>query len=151
VRSLAHSKEILSKEIPMADKTYVNVATTTVKDVFDPKYKSSLPKTITESISKAIDRSAKFTTKPPSDKKAGGFFVTASVSLKNTGKQLQATISVPYTTWPGKSILGTVSEEADMDLDDPDKVSDDDVDAVIQAVLKDAQADLLKALEKQLK
>ncbi len=135
----------------MADKTYVNVATINVKDIFDPKYKSSLPKTMTTSICKALDGSSKFTTKPPSDKKAEGFFVSGTVSLKKTGKGIEATLSLPMATWPGKSMFGAVSEEAAIELDDPSKVSDDDVDAVIEALLKDAQSDLIKALEKRLK
>jgi hypothetical protein len=60
----------------MSDKTYVCVAPVVIKQAFDNKYKSTLPKRMGDSIAEAIDRSSKLTTEPPKDKKAEGFYLT---------------------------------------------------------------------------
>src|SRR5262249_61017645 len=114
----------------MADKTYVEVDTIAIKEVFDGKYKSTLPKRMTPAIEKAIDRSSKLTTKPPADKKAEGFYLTGSLSLKQTDKGIEAKLSMVLATWPKKSIFGSASSAASTEVANPDK-SDREVDAVI--------------------
>src|SRR5206468_7298666 len=99
-------------EFPMPDKTYVCVDSITVKDTFDSKYKSTLPKRVTAAFEKAIDRSSKLTTKPPSDKKAEGFYLTGTLSLKKTDQGVEAKLSMVLATWPKKSIFGAANSEA---------------------------------------
>jgi hypothetical protein len=134
----------------MADKTYVCVDTISIKDTFDSKYKSTLPKRIGTAFEKAIDRSSKLTTKPPSDKKAEGFYLTGTLSLKKTDKGVEAKLSMVLATWPKKSMFGAANREASTEVSNPDKI-DKDVDAIIDALLDDAPAEVVKTLEKKLK
>ena len=134
----------------MADKMYVCVAPVGVS-AFDSKYKSSLPKVLNAAFAKAIDRSSRLTTKAPSDKKEEGFYLDGSVSLKKTAKGIAAELSMAMASWPGKSIFGTASSKASVEVDDPSKISDDDVDAAIQALLDDVQPKVIKELEKRAK
>ena len=134
----------------MPDKMYVNVDPISFKDTFDDKYKSSLPKRITAAFEKAIDRSSKLTTKPPADKKAEGFYLTGSLSVKKTDKGIEAKLSMVLATWPKKSIFGSANSEASTEVANPDKV-DREVDAVIDALLDDAQTQVVKTFEKRAK
>jgi hypothetical protein len=134
----------------MPDKTYVSVDPITIKETFDGKYKSTLPKRMTAAFEKAIDRSSKLTTKPPADKKAEGFCLTGSLSLKQIDKGIEAKLSMVLATWPKKSIFGSASSEASTEVANPDKV-DREVDAVIDALLDDAQPQVVKTFEKRAK
>ena len=134
----------------MPDKTYVNVDTIAIKDSFDAKYKSSLPKRIGTAFEKAIDRSSKLTTKEPSDKKAEGLYLTGSLSLKRTDKGVSAKLSMVLATWPKKSMFGTANSEASTEVGNPNKI-DKDVDAVIDALLDDLQSKVVKEFEKRAK
>jgi hypothetical protein len=132
----------------MADKTYVCVAPLGVKEAFDNKYKSSLPKVMNASFAKAIDRSSKLTTKAPSDKKAEGFYLDGSLSLKRTDKGIDAELKMAIADWPKKSIFATASSKAGAQVGNPDKI-DKDVDDVISALLDDVQSKVIKELEKR--
>jgi hypothetical protein len=137
----------------MADKTYVDVDTIDVKDpksAFDGKYKSGLPKRMNAVFEKAINRSSKLTTKPPSDKKAEGFYLTGTLTLMKTDKSIEAKLSMVLATWPKKSMFGAANSEASTEVSNPDKI-DKDVDAVIDALLDDAQTQVVKAFEKKAK
>ena len=59
----------------------VCVAPMTVKDAFDSKYKTSLPKVMREALTKAVDRSSKLTTKAPSSKDKEGFYLDGGLTL----------------------------------------------------------------------
>jgi hypothetical protein len=135
----------------MAEKTYVEVATVNVKETFDNKFKAKLQKYLTEGIEEAVDKSSKLTTKPPKDKKAEGFYLAGSVSLKQTKKGIEAELSTALASWPGKSIFGTATSKASMEVDDPDNVSDKDVEALLDALLSSFKAKVIKELEKQAK
>jgi hypothetical protein len=132
----------------MADKTYVAVSIS-VKDAFDNKHKSSLPKDIKESFNKAIDKSSKLTSKQPSDKKAESLSLDGGLSLTKTKKGIEAKISIAMAK--DRSIFGTANSQAAIELDDPDKVTDSDVDDLVQALLKDVQPKVIKELEKKAK
>jgi hypothetical protein len=134
----------------MPDKTYVNVDTIAVKDIFDSRYKSTLPRRIGTAFEKAIDRSSKLTTKPPADKKAEGFYLTGTVSLTKTDKGIEAKLSMVLATWPKKSMFAMPNFEASTEVANPAKI-DKDVDAVIDALLDDAQTQVIKLLEKRAK
>ena len=106
----------------MAEPTipvYVEVANFIVKDTFDPKYKSSLPKLMIEAANKTIDAKYKrrATIKKPSDKTSPAIFLTGSLSLKTSAKGLTADISIPFGTLDlaknQRSIKGSWSESAD--------------------------------------
>jgi hypothetical protein len=132
----------------MAGKTYVCVAPIKVTAVFDSKYKSPLAKRMTAAFEKAIKSSSKLTTKPPADKKAEGFYLTGSLSLKKTDKGIEAKLSMVLATWPKKSMFAMPNFEASTEVANPDKK---DVDAVIDALLGDAQAQVIELLEKRAK
>ena len=91
----------------MPDKTYVFVAAIAVKEAFDNKYKSSLPKRIADAIGDAIDRSPKLTTKPPKDKKAEGFYVAGDFWLRKTDKGIEAELKTVLAEWPRKKMFGS--------------------------------------------
>jgi len=105
---------------------------------------------MTAELERAIDRSSKLTTEPPADKKAEGFYLTGSLSLKKTDKGIEAKLSMPLATWPKKSIFGVASSQAIVEVTNPAKI-DKDVDAVVDALLDDARAQVIKALEKRAK
>src|ERR1043165_7546275 len=93
----------------MADKIYVGVEAV-VKDAFDKKYKSTLPKPMKAAIEKVINSSSKLTTKPAPDKNTKGFYVTASlVSMtkdeKSKPPMLAAQASLAVATWPEMSMF----------------------------------------------
>jgi hypothetical protein len=134
----------------MSDKTYVCVPPVGVKETFDNKYKSTLPKMINAALAKAIDHSSKLTTKPPSDKKEEGFYLDGSLSLKRTAKGIEAELKMVMADWPKKSIFGTASSKAGTDVANPAKI-DADVDAVIESLLDDVQAKVFKEFEKRAK
>ena len=134
----------------MADKTYVEVDTIAIKEVFDGKYKSTLPKRMTAAIEKAMDRSSKLTTKPPADKKAEGFYLTGSLSLKKTDQGIEAKLSMVLANWPKKSMFAMPNFEASTKVANPAKI-DKDVDAVLDALLDNAQTEVVKVLEKRVK
>src|SRR5262245_35177967 len=135
-------------EVPMAGKTYVCVAPVVMKDSFDNKYKSSLPKRVTDALAKAVDRSSKLTTKPPSDKKAEGFYLTGNLSLTKTDKGVKAERTMVLADGPKKSIFGGASSQASTEVRNPDKI-DKDVDAIIDALIDDVQSKVIKEFEKR--
>src|SRR5437868_6815742 len=92
-------------------KKYVCVATFGVKEAFDNKYKSTLPKVMKAAAEKAINASSKLTTKPPADKTEEGFYVDGnlnSLTKTDNGKaiRLQAKVIAQLATWPKKSMFG---------------------------------------------
>jgi len=131
----------------MANKTYVCVGGVSLKETFDNKYKTILPKKMKAALQKAMDRSAKLTTKPPSDKKAKGFYVDGSVTLKKTANGIEAEIQVVLAHWPDKTIFTAPSKtKATTTVSNPAKI-DQDVDAVIEALLDAVAAKVIKVLE----
>jgi hypothetical protein len=134
-------------EVPMADKTFVFVAPVAVKEVFDSKYKSTAPKRLNEALAKAINRSSKLTTKPPADKKAEGFYLDGSLTLKKTDKGIEAELKMVMADWPKKSIFATASTKASVEGGDSDK----DVNALLDALVDGVQAKVLKEFENRVK
>jgi hypothetical protein len=129
----------------MADKTYVAVSIG-VKEVFDNKYKASA-EDIKKSFTTAIDKSSKLTSKPPADKKAESLSIDGSLALTKTKKGIEGKISIAMAK--NRSIFGTANSQAPLPLDDPDKVTDRDVDDVVKALIKDVTPKVVKELEKK--
>ena len=135
----------------MADKRYVCVAPA-VKDAFDKKYKSSLPKVIKAAVEKAINSSSKLTTKPPADKNTKGFFLATSLaSLDKDDKAKPATLegqaSIAVATWPDESIFATAKGSAKTQVGNPNKL-DDDVAALVEDLFDDViKRQVIKVLE----
>jgi hypothetical protein len=132
----------------MADKTYVCVAPVAVKEAFDNKYKSTLPKLIRDGLGDAVDRSSKLTTKPPADKTAEGFYVAGEVWLTKTDKGIEAEASVVLADWPKKKMFSNKDSKASADVPNPAKI-DQKVNEVIGAILEHLQANVVKELEKR--
>jgi hypothetical protein len=131
----------------MSDKTYVNVAPVAVKEVFDSKYKATAPKRLNAALANAINHSSKLTTKPPADKKAEGFYLDGSLTLKKTAKGIEAELKMVLADWPKKSIFSTASTKALVEDGDSDK----DVDAALDALVDGVQAKVLKEFENRAK
>jgi hypothetical protein len=134
-----------------APKTYVDIEKMVVKDVFDSKYKSSLPQIMQKAAEKAVKSSGKLTLDQPKDKGAKGYTIDGSlVSLgpDKSGKQLQGECSMAISTWPGKSIKAMPSGKAGLAIDDPGKIVAGDVQAVAEAVVEAAMNAATKYMEK---
>ena len=130
----------------MAAKTAVYVNPISVKAPFDKKFESSLPKQVKEGLEKAIDKSSKLES---SDDKKASLSLNGNLKLTCDKKQLEAALSVVLCK--DRSIFGGADNSAAMEVDDPAKVSADDVDALVEAILKDVGPDVVKELEKKLK
>jgi hypothetical protein len=132
-------------------KTYVDIEKMAVKDVFDSKYKSSLPQIMQKAAEKAVKSSGKLTLDRPKDKGAKGYSLDGSlVSLgpDKSGKQLQGECSMAISTWPGRAIKAMPSGKAGLAIEDPGKIAAADVQAVAEAVVEAAMNAATKYMEK---
>jgi len=134
-------------------KKYVCVSNFGVKDAFDNKYKSSLPKVMKAAAEKAINASSKLTTKPPADKTEEGFYVDGNLnSLTKTenGKMigLQAKVMAQLATWPKKSMFAFPSAGAKIDGADEKKM-DRDVEDLVTSLIEGVMETAIKELEKR--
>jgi hypothetical protein len=132
-------------------KTYVNVQKMSVKDVFDQKYKNSLPAVMQKCAEKAVKGDSKLTLDEPKGKDAKGWSLDGSlVSLgpDKTGKKLAGEVSLVISTWPGKSIKAMPSGKASIAIDDPDKIAADDVQALTAALMEAAMDTATDFMEK---
>jgi len=132
-------------------QTYVDVEKLVVKDVFDSKYKNSLPPIIQKVAEGAVKSSSKLTLDKPKDKGAKGYTLDGSiVSLgpDKSGKQLQGECSLVISTWPGKSVKAMPSGKAGIPIDDPAKIADADVQAIAKAAVASAMDSATKYMEK---
>lgn len=134
----------------MADKTYVCVPPIEVKEIFDAKYKSTVPKRVNEALAQAINRSSKLTTKPPADKKAEGFYAAGDLWLRQTDKGIEAELSMVLADWPSKKMFSNKRSKAGPEVPNPAKI-DQTVDEVVAAMLEHVQANVVKELEKRAK
>ena|ERR1043166_6920877 len=134
-------------------KKYVCVANFGVKEAFDNKYKSSLPKVMKAAAEKAINASSKLTTKPPADKKEEGFYLDGSLSsLSKTASgnaiNLEAKIMAALATWPKKAMFAFPSAESELQGADQKKL-DRDVEDLIKGLMDGVMETAIKELEKR--
>jgi hypothetical protein len=131
-------------------KTYVNVVKPAVKDVFDAKYKNSLPPIMLKAMEKAVKSSGKLTLDQPKDTSAKGWSVDGSlVSLgpDKAGKKLQAECSLVVSTWPGKSIKAMPSGKGAIAISGG-SADAGDVQALAEAVVSGAMDKAVDYMEK---
>jgi hypothetical protein len=132
-------------------KNYVYVANFGVKDAFDNKYKSTLPKVMKSLAEKMVNGSSKLTTKPPADKKEEGFYLDGSLTslskTENGAIGLKAKIMMTLATWPKKSMFAFPSAEGSVESDE--KRLDRDVGELVTALLEDLMTTSVKELEKR--
>ena len=133
----------------MADKTYVEVAKVNVKEIFDNKFKSKVQTDLTDGMNDAVDKSSKLTTKEPKDKKTEGFYIAGSVAVTLENGVLAFKLNTALASWPGKSIFGNATTSYGESIDDPDNVTDKDIDTVLAKLLKKFADNVVKALERQ--
>jgi hypothetical protein len=134
-----------------ASKTYVEIAKMSVKDAFDAKYTSTLPKVMEKAAEKAIKASSQLTLDPPKEKGATGFSLDGSlvsIGPDKTGKKLEGKFSAAISTWPGKSIKAMPSSNAGMPVSDPKKIDAGDVEAVAESLVESAMKEAVKYMEK---
>jgi len=132
----------------MAEKTKTYVAVEIgVKEAFDNKYKSTLPKTIKEAFEEAIEKSAILTTKA-SDKK-GSLALDGNLSLTKTEDGMAGKLSIAMSK--DRSIFATATSQTSFGEMDPAKIKSSDVDDLIEEILKDAKPKVIKALETKAK
>ena len=138
-----------TKEDTMPDKMYVCVAPIGV-EAFDSKYKSTLPRLMKDKFERAINNSSKLTTKPPADKTAEGFYLDGNLSLKKTDKGIDGKMDMALASWPKKAIFGTATNKAFTDVPNPARI-DGDVTALVDAIMDDVKAKVIKTLEGRVK
>ena len=87
----------------MADpKTYVQVNTFAIKEIFDSKHKSRVQALMTKTAEQAVKGSSKLTLDAPKEKGAKGWSLDSSlVSLgpDKAGKKFGANVSMSISTW----------------------------------------------------
>ena len=133
----------------MAEKKYVCITPVVVTVTFDNKYKSSVPRRVTEVIRKAIVRSSKLTTSPPADRNHEGFYLEGSVVLEKVNDQeIIAEMKLGLGTWPNKRIFATVTGRNDGSSNVPrlDPLVDNTVDSMVERMLR---RQVLKEFEKR--
>ena len=134
-----------------ASKTYVDIAKMSVKDAFDAKYKSSLPKVMQKAAEAAVKKSGSLTLDQPKEKGATGFSIDGSlvsIGPDKTGKKLEGKFSAAISTWPGKSIKAMPSSNASMAIPGPDKIDAGDVEALAENLVESAMKEAVKYMEK---
>jgi hypothetical protein len=132
-------------------KIYVNVQKLAVKDVFDAKYKNSLPAIMQKAAEKAVKSSSKLTLDEPKDKNAKGYSLDGSlVSLgpDKSGKKLAGEVLMSLSTWPGRSIKAMPTGKASIAIDDPGKIDPGDVTALAEACIEGAMKEATGYMEK---
>jgi len=130
----------------MADKTYVSVGAVEIEEIFDNKYKSTLPKLIQEALNTAIDRSSKLTTDTPDPKKVKGFYVAPGLRLAKTDQGIEGELKTVLGLWPSKQFFATKSSKAPIAVPNPAKLPKK-VDELMAEILKHAQENVVKDLE----
>lgn len=140
----------------MADKkTYVCVAAIAVKDLFDDKYKATLPKLMKATIEAAVNKSPKLTTKPPADKTEEGFYIAGTLGpLTNptvgSRVDISAKVSLVLASWPKKSMFAFPNAEASFQGIDAKKIDKEVEELVIKTILEPMMKDdVIKLLEKR--
>ncbi len=134
-----------------APKTYVNIQKMAIKDVFDTKYKSSLPAILQKAVEKSVKASGKLTLDEPKGKDAKGYTLDGSlVALgpDKSGKKLAGEFSMAISTWPGHSIKAMPTGKASLEIEDAAKVDAGDVQALAEALVDGAMKEATKYMEK---
>ena len=135
----------------MADgKTYVEICTFSVKEIFDDNHKSRVINLMTTAAEAAVKKSGKLSLDKPMDKGAKGWNVVGSlVSLgpSKDGKKFGAKVSLVVATWPGKSIKAMPSGEAAFASEPGGKISASDVDDVAKSAVAQAMQSAVKFME----
>jgi hypothetical protein len=125
---------------------YVEIDRVTVKEVFDDKHKTALAKTAEQAMLAAIK--GKLTGTKPKDKNTRGYSLSLNVfmTLDEKSKKLAGKCEVLINIWPQKLLHANSSSSASTKVD-PAKVSKGDVEAVMDAVMKQAVATAGKHME----
>ena len=139
-----------------SSKTYVHVARFGVKDAFDSKYASKLPKLMKTCVERAINGSSKLTTKKPRDRKAPGFYVDGSlVKLERIGSgaktTIRASLRLALATWPKKSMFAFPSGSAKLTIGETKRLEAEIEYLVGQMLDALLQSKVVKVLEKRSK
>jgi hypothetical protein len=132
-------------------KIYVDVQKFAIKDVFDSKYKSSLPVVMQKAAEKAVKGSSQLTLDEPKNKGTKGWSLDGSLSSlgpDKAGKKLQGEVSLAISTWPGKSIKAMPNGSAAMAIDDAAKIDSGDVQAIAEAAVAAAMKEAVNYMEK---
>ena len=124
----------------------VKVKGVSVKDSFDPKYKTSVPKDIKPQIEKAL---AKIKLQIPKGKQLGALAVDVNVSVKRTDKGL--TLEVRLVPSEDNKMLGGASGEGSIALEKDEKVEDGDVTAAAKAAADEGVKSVIKVFSEKAK
>lgn len=126
--------------------TYVEIDRVTVKEVFDDKYKALLAKSAEQAMQAAIK--GKLTKDKPKDKTTRGYSLTLNVfmTLDEKSKKLSGKCEILINLWPQKALHANAKGSAAIQVD-PAKVDKGDVEAVMDAVMKQAITTAVKHME----
>ena len=123
-------------------KAFVNVGGVKVKDAFDRKYKTSLPKILTAEATKVIKANSKLTTVKPREKGETGFDISGNITsikreIKNNNLILESKVSMQISGWPKKSMFGFVEGKCKIMGDPNPKRLDKEVEFCAKTALND--------------
>lgn len=129
-------------------KTFVEVEKFAIKDVFDSKYKSSLPAIMQAAAEKAVKSSGKLAVGAPPKGSKGYTLDGSLVSLgpDKAGKTLQGECTMSISV--AKSIKAVPNGKAAIAIDDAGKIDPGDVQAVAVGAVESAMASATKYMEK---
>ena len=131
----------------MADKRHIELDEIKIKEIFDAKFKAGLAAKFDTKLTAAIKASSTLTTDPPKTKPPKGVGVLGTLTLKLKDKLLMGEISWAFTTWPDKppAILGGGKSSGGTEVD-PNKIGADDVDFVVDTLVKAFASKVIPAL-----
>jgi len=134
----------------MAGQTYVEIAKSAVKDIFDSKFKANAVKAMEKAAEASVDKASKLTLTKPKEKGAKGWSVDCSLESMapdKSGKQLEGKVSMFVSTWPNRSVKAMPSATAKIPIRSADEVSAADVEDLAGALAASAMKTAVKFME----
>ena len=134
----------------MAEQTYVEIAKSAVKDIFESKFKANATKAMEKAAEAAVKKAAKLTLDKPKDKGTKGWSLDCSLESMapdKAGKLLEGKVSMVVSTWPGRSVKAMPSAKASITIRGADKVAAGDVEDLAGALVESAMKAAVKFME----
>jgi hypothetical protein len=109
----------------------------------NPDFENTMPpimKSAAEETAKKM-KSKGITTKKPNDKKAKGYYFGGTIqSLTIENGVLKCELSMVLSSWPGRSLVGTMSKKDGKRL--PSNATDEQIAKVAEELISEATADI---------
>ena len=134
----------------MAAQTYVEIAKSAVKDIFDSKFKANAVKAMGSAAEASVDKNGKLTRTKPKEKGAKGWSVDCSLESMapdKAGKLLEGKVSMFVSTWPNKVVKAMPSAKAVIPIRSADKVSAGEIEDLAGMLAGSAMKAAVKFME----